>query len=302
MPYCISSEDVDEAYEHVNPCVTRTPVLTSTFFSTLSSRDVQFKCEAFQKTGPFKFRGATNATRMYIEGGGGTAVVTHSSGNHAQALALAGSMNDIPAHIIMPNNAPEAKRRAVEDTYKANVTICDPTKRQETADGVLASLDGAEFIHPSEDPRVIASQGTVSKEAAWGDNVKIVLAEPEIVDDAKRSFESGELQGHEGGVAKPSVADGLKTTLGLNTFAIVKDLCDDIMTVSEKEILRCTKLVWERMKVMIEPSAGVGVGVLISDEFKEKYPADKYKRVGVVLCGGNVDVGKTIVKMQEMGL
>mmetsp|Transcript_11806 Transcript_11806/g.21493 ORF Transcript_11806/g.21493 Transcript_11806/m.21493 type:complete len:333 (-) Transcript_11806:96-1094(-) len=332
MPHCISSTDVDAAYERVKPYVTRTPVLTSSFFSSLADRDVQFKCEAFQKTGSFKFRGATNATRMYIEGGGGAAVVTHSSGNHAQALALAGSMNSIPAHIIMPNNAPEAKRRAVEETYKANVTLCDPTKRQETADGVLASLDGAEFIHPSEDPRVIAGQGTVSKElieqcgepldvviipvgggglasgnsvalrAAWGDKVKIVLAEPEIVDDAKRSFESGELQGHEGGVAKPSVADGLKTTLGPNTFPIVKDLCDDIMTVSEKEILRCTKLVWERMKVMIEPSAGVGVGVLISDEFKQKYPADKYKRVGVVLCGGNVDVGKTIVKMQEMGL
>ena len=167
----------------------------------------------------------------------------------------------------------------------------------------------------------LASGNSVALRAAWGDNVKIVLAEPEIVDDAKRSFESGELQGHEGGTAKPSVADGLKTTLGPNTFPIVKDLCDDIMTVSEKEvrpsnyechrcdsnptspqILRCTKLVWERMKVMIEPSTGVGVGVLISDEFKEKYPADKYKRVGVVLCGGNVDVGKTIVKMQEMGL
>jgi len=342
MAHCITASDVVAAYSRVSPHVHRTPVLTNSHLTICSNRsNVLFKCEAFQKTGSFKFRGATNAVLSAKEENPTVAaVVTHSSGNHAAALALAGKTASVAPYIIMPNTAPAAKRAAVTDTYKANVTLVEPTgeARQAGADKVLGEIPGSIFIHPSEDPRVIAGQGTVCVEfmeqteevlgagakldvviipvgggglasgnsvalrAKWGAECKIVLAEPALVDDAKRSFESGTLQKHEGGKAKPSAADGLLTTLGPNTFHIIKDLVDDIITVSERDILIGTKTVWERMKIMIECSAGVGVAVLLSDEFKTKYPADKYKNVGVILCGGNVDIVKVAQRMKDEGI
>jgi threonine dehydratase len=340
--HCIVKADVDAAYARVKPFVHRTPVLQNTHLCSLSGRSkVLFKCEALQKTGSFKFRGATNAVLSAKETNPDlSAVVTHSSGNHAGALALAGSAAGVAAHIIMPHTAPAQKRAAVEDTYKASVTLTEPTgeARQAAADAKLVEIPNSVFIHPSEDPRVLAGQGTVSMElmeqteeelgegytldvviipvgggglasgnsvalrGRWGDKVKIVLAEPAIVDDAKRSFESGTIQTHPGGKAQPSVADGLLTVLGPNTFPIIKDLVDDILTVSERDILACTKAVWERMKVLIEPSAGVGVAVLLSQEFKDKYPVDKFPNVGVVLCGGNVDVLKVSKRMEQEGI
>ena len=166
--HCISFADVAAAYARVKPIVHRTPVLTSSYLSSLSGRDAVFKVEAYQKTGSFKFRGASNATAMIKEStpgdGSEVTVVTHSSGNHAQALALAAASNAVKAHIVMPDNAPEAKRRAVEDTYKAQVTLCDPKARAATAERVIKETPGATFVHPSEDPRVIAGQGTVSME------------------------------------------------------------------------------------------------------------------------------------------
>jgi len=231
----------------------------------------------------------------------------------------------------LADTAPAPKQAAVRG-YGANVTICAPPDRETTC-AAVSKEHNATIIHPSENPRVIAGQGTVCLEfveqvqefkgfengkldlviipvgggglasgnttalrGIYGDDVKIVLAEPEICDDAKRSKESGEWQGHPTSTPPNSVADGLKTTLGPNTWPIVRDKVDDIMTCSEEEILRCTKVCWERMKVCIEPSAGTGLAVLISNEFKKKYPVDEYKNVGVILCGGNVD----IVKFAEM--
>ena len=269
-------------------------------------------------------------------------VVTHSSGNHAQALALAAKLSSnervkVNATIVMPNSAPVVKVNAVKG-YGAEVVMVDNTNeaREAKADEIV-SIRNSKFIHPSEDPRVIAGQGTVCLEMveqirllenadpdiviipvgggglASGniltlrgmlkDKVKIILAEPSSMDDAKRSFYSGERLGHNPNNPLNSIADGLKTTLGKNTWPIVRDLADEIITVSETDILQATKLVWERLKVCIEPSAGVGVAVALSDEFRKKviHNTDKNQdesvRVGIVLCGGNVDIVKVAALM-----
>jgi threonine dehydratase len=273
--------------------------------------------------------------------------VTHSSGNHAQALALASKLSststtNVKATIVMPHNAPSVKKNAVQ-SYGATIVEVEPTNeaRQAGTDAILAkenaSNNSCVFLHPSEDPSVIAGQGTVSVEfvdqlkgmgvdqldaiiipvgggglasgniiylrGLLGSKIKIILAEPETLNDAKRSFESKTLLKHDPSNTLQSVADGLKTTLGPNTWPIIRDYADDIITVSEYEILRCTKLVWERLKVMIEPSAGVGVAVAQSEEFNTKYAKSKgIVNVGIILCGGNVDVVETSTKMKQMGL
>ena len=241
----------------------------------------------------------------------------------------------------MPTNAPTAKRSAVEHTYKATVIPCQPSEREKTASEVMAVTECAEFIHPSEDTRVIAGQGTVGVEmvsqiegmfgpgscldcviipvgggglasgnimslkSRWP-NCKVVLAEPEAADDARRSWLSKEMLGHPivDGVKTTvnTVADGLKTELGVNTYPIVRDLADEVITVSEIDILKATKQVWERMKVLIEPSAGVGVAVLQGKEFNEKFKNEEFGKIGIVLCGGNVDVVKTAKTMEDMGI
>ena len=349
-------------------------------------RSVFFKVEALQRTGSFKFRGALNATlalrervlkqqQQQAECSSATQdkdeeckeinVVTHSSGNHAQAVALAASIASdmgnqgasgpkVNATICMPRNAPTVKRNAVAG-FGGEIIMVDNTNeaREEMADRVVEERN-AHFIHPSEDPKVIAGQGTASLEMVeqvrdtlrerasagandslasasfdkpldaviipvgggglasgntialrglFGDNIKIILAEPKELDDAKRSREAGKLLGHHEDNQLNSVADGLKTTLGPNTWPVVRDLVDDIITVSEEDILRATKLIWERLKVCIEPSAGVGVAVAMSDEFASKYRVkDGFVNVGVILCGGNVDIIQTCKLMEQMGL
>jgi serine racemase len=347
--YCISFTHVKQAADRIKDKVHRTPVLTSASLNILAgNRNVFFKVEAFQKTGSFKFRGALNAVRKVLEDdapkdGKPLTVLTHSSGNHAQALALAARLASTPsmpvsATIVMPENTPLVKKNAVDD-FGAQIVMTQSTNeaRRATAARIQAET-GATFVHPSEDPRVIAGQGTVCLEmiqqvkeltkkstdtpldaviipigggglasgnlitlrALLGDKVKVILAEPAVLDDAKRSFDSGELVAHTADNPLDSVADGLKTTLGPNTWPIVRDLADAVLTVSEKDILVSTKLVWERLKVCIEPSAGVGVAVLLSKEFQETY-AD-CKNVGVILCGGNTDVVQIATKMHERGL
>lgn len=294
-----------------------------------------------QKTGSFKFRGALNAVRFILESEkpSDLHVVTHSSGNHAQALALAAKLSStvdcpsVKATIVMPNSTPSVKRNAVIAFGGIPIMTANTNEARETEADRVRRETGAAFVHPSEDPRVIAGQGTVCLEliaqaremnvdldvviipvgggglaagntialrALLGDKVKIVLAEPLEMDDAKRSFEAKTLLKHDPDNQLNSVADGLKTTLGPNTWPIVRDLVDDIMTVSEEEILRATKIVWERLKVCIEPSAGVGVAVALSDAFKNKYGTAK--NVGIVLCGGNVDVVKVSGLMRDIGL
>ncbi|KAG7366978.1 serine/threonine dehydratase [Nitzschia inconspicua] len=349
--HCISLEDIQNASRRIQGIAHRTPVMTS---KSLLSGNINcnddgksyfFKVEALQKTGSFKFRGALNAIKSELETFQGTSmpVVTHSSGNHAQALALASKLAStdavtVTATIVMPNNAPMVKKAAVED-FGAKIVMVENTNeaREEEADRIVETT-GAVFVHPSENPRVIAGQGTVCLEfveqvrelnagvdldlviipvgggglasgnlvclrGLLGNKVKIVLAEPSELDDAKRSFQAGELLKHRPDNELSSVADGLKTTLGPNTWPIVRDLADDIITVSEEEILIATKLVWERLKVAIEPSAGVGVAVAKSAEFHLKYPKSSgIENVGIILCGGNVDILKISAMMKELGL
>eukprot|EP00658_Telonema_sp_P-2_P070846 TRINITY_DN60231_c0_g2_i1.p1 TRINITY_DN60231_c0_g2~~TRINITY_DN60231_c0_g2_i1.p1 ORF type:complete len:269 (-),score=69.05 TRINITY_DN60231_c0_g2_i1:410-1216(-) len=248
-------------------------------------------------------------------------VLTHSSGNHAQAVALAARERGIPAHIVMPSDAPEVKKSAVLG-YGARVVECCPTEREATAEAVRIETGGS-LIHPSNEPMVIAGQGTMALElfeqladknekdvcpldvlvvplggggmisgicaAAKGryPKLRILAAEPSGADDGYRSKISGKMEPHREG--HPStVADGLKTTLGPNTWPYVRDMVEEVILVEEKEIVAATKLVWERMKLVIEPSAGVGVAVVLSKDFLGRVP--KGSRVGVVLCGGNVDL------------
>jgi serine racemase len=343
--YCINFSDVKAAYKNTSDTAHRTPVLTSSSIDRMIGRRCFFKVEAMQRTGSFKFRGALNAIRSAIadqaEKPAMFQVVTHSSGNHAQALALAAKLASsenctVTATIAMPKNAPMVKKRAVTDF---GGIIVETENNNEARDAVAARIQtetGATFVHPSENPKVIAGQGTISIElveqmreiqehlqviiipvgggglasgncialrALLGDDIKIVLAEPAALDDAKRSFEARHLLSHSPDNKLQSVADGLKTTLGPNTWPIVRDLVDDIFTVSEKEILYATKLIWERLKICIEPSAGVGVAVAMSNSFQMKYTAEAgFSNVGIILCGGNVDILEVTSKMELVGL
>ena len=368
--YSISFQDIQAASKRISSLAYKTPVLTSASLNEICGKDrsLFFKVEALQRTGSFKFRGALNATlnliqqkKLQLEEDEGPSsnndtathhVVTHSSGNHAAALALAAKLasqstgSRMEATIVMPSNAPQIKVNGVRG-FGGNIVFVENTNeaREERADAIVAERE-ATFIHPSENEFVIAGQGTACLEfvnqvqemvhggtagagagnldaviipvgggglaagntialrGMLGPNVKIILAEPEELDDAKRSKDAGKLLGHGADNELKSVADGLKTTLGPNTWPIVRDLVDDIITVSEDDILRATKLIWERLKVCIEPSAGVGVAVALGTEFREKYPAVEagVKNVGVILCGGNVDVVKIAKLMETRGV
>jgi len=315
MPrYAATLEDVRKAHERIVSSVHRTPVLTCTMFDKLAGRKLFFKCENFQKVGAFKFRGACHAVMKLTPGEAAKGVVTHSSGNHAQALALAASMHDIEAHVVMPDNAPEVKRRAVEG-YGGKVYPCAPTlaAREDTAADVVART-GATFIPPYNHPDIIAGQGTVALElmdqvddldaviapvgggglssgicvAAQGidPSIQIFAAEPEGADDAARSFAAGRLLPQ---TSPHTVADGLLTSLGDLTWPIISDYLTEILTVSDEQIIAAMRLVWSRMKIVIEPSAAVAVAAVLSDEFKAK---SALARIGVVLSGGNVDLDR----------
>lgn len=403
---CISLSDVRDASRRISGLARRTPVLTSASLDVLCSgsgsvgadhhavsdaaqhmnasrprRRIFFKCEALQRTGSFKYRGAQNAILSLLESlpddeeDEEVNVVAHSSGNHAAAVALAAHVASemeesgvgnggvdgaatmregrrkrrVRATIVMPRNAPRVKVNAVRGFGGEIVFVGNANEdREEKADEIVEER-GAHLIHPTENPNVIAGQGTTSLEMVeqvremlreWaehdalshevgdldaviipvgggglaagntvllrgllGDRVKIILAEPQELDDAKRSFDSGQLLGHRVGNTLDSVADGLRTTLGPNTWPIVRDMADDIITVSEEEILRATKIVWERLKVCIEPSAGVGVAVAMGSEFAQRYRVeDGIVNVGKILCGGNVDVVEVARKMEDMGI
>jgi serine racemase len=341
--HCITFENVKEAAGRVNGVVNRTPLLPATPSMNVHNKTFYFKVEAMQRTGSFKFRGALNAVQYQLATTDGPlAVVTHSSGNHAQALALAAQAastdeRPVKATIVMPKGAPAIKQEGTR-SYGAEIILVENTNeaREEEADRIVAER-GAIFIHPSENPKVIAGQGTASLElleqikefgvdkpdaviipvgggglasgnavalrGILGDKVKIILAEPKEMDDAKRSFDAGERLKHAPDNKLNSVADGLKTTLGPNTWPIIRDLVDDIFTVSEEDILRSTKMTWEQLKVCIEPSAGVGVAVAMGEEFNAKYTVKSgIKNVVVILCGGNVDILKTSKQMEAIGL
>ncbi|PWN07224.1 threonine ammonia-lyase [Rhodohalobacter mucosus] len=302
--------DIEDAARRIASMIHRTPVLTSSYFNDETGAELFFKCENFQKVGAFKFRGASNAIAKLPDEQGSKGIVTHSSGNHAQAVALAARINGYKATIVMPENAPRVKVNAVRG-YGAEVVFCEPTieARSETAQRVVSEL-GATFIHPYNHPDVIAGQGTCALElleevpeldailAPVGGGglisgtaiaakhlkpgIKVYGAEPELADDAYRSFHSGKI---EPVLRTDTIADGLRTSLGELPFEIIQNHVDDIRTVSEQSIIRDMRAVWERMKIIIEPSCSVPLAVMRDQETDLTG-----KKVGIILTGGNVDL------------
>jgi threonine dehydratase/serine racemase len=312
--YAADLDAVREAAARIRGFVHRTPVMTSETLDRLAGRHVYFKCENLQKTGAFKYRGATNAVQKLSDAAAANGVVTHSSGNHAQALALAARVRGIPAYIVMPRTAPQVKKAAVEG-YGGIITLCEPTlaAREQTAAEVVAKTGGT-LIPPFDHPDVIAGQGTAALElledvpdldavvspvggggllsgfcvASRGINpgIRVFGAEPLGADDAARSKAAGKFIPQTG---PDTIADGLLTSMGELTWPIIRDLVEGVFTVTEDQIRAAMRLVWERMKLVIEPSAAVGVGVVLSDEFRALAGV---RKVGVVLCGGNVNLDK----------
>jgi threonine dehydratase len=302
--------DIRAAAERLAPWVHRTPVLTSRTVDARCGGSVFFKCENFQRVGAFKFRGAMNAVLQLSEAERAAGVVTHSSGNHAQALALAGQLQGVPVHIVMPRTAPAVKRAATEG-YGAQIITCEPTlaDREATVNRLIAGR-GLVLIHPYDNWHVIAGQGT----AAWelldqaepldvviapcggggllaGTSVavhgrtpstRVIGAEPERADDARRSLASGNIEpSHD----PKTVADGLRTSLGIRSFAVIRREVAEIVTASEAEILEAMRFICERLKILIEPSSAVAVAPLLTGRL-----AVAKLRVGVILSGGNVDL------------
>ncbi len=308
----LTLRDIQEARERIRPYVHRTPVMTSASLDALTGAQIHFKCENFQKVGAFKARGAHNAVFSLSDAQASRGVVTHSSGNHGAAVALAARNRGIPAYVVMPSTAAEAKKSAVA-RYGGRVTLCEPTQesRESTARRLTAET-GAHFVHPYNDLRVMAGQGTSALElledvpdldlivcpvggggqlsgvavAAKGlrRGIRVVGAEPAAADDAQRSLRAGRLIS----AGNPlTIADGLRSSLGELSFALIQAHVDDIVTAGEESIVRAMRLVWEVMKIVIEPSSAVPVAVLLD----RGLPAAGL-RVGVILSGGNVDMDR----------
>jgi len=305
-----SLKDIQSAYKRIKPFIHRTPVLTSQQLNRIFESELFFKCENFQKVGAFKFRGATNAVLSLTEVQKKHGVVTHSSGNHAAALALAAAMNGTKAFIVMPENAPSVKKEAVAG-YGAEITFCKPTlqAREETCRAIM-EREGATLVHPYDNFNVICGQGTASLElleeksdldavvapigggglmsgtstCVKGINgmIKVFGAEPENANDAWKSFRTGILTPS---VNPLTIADGLLTSLSELTFSIIQRNVDDIFTVKEESIISSMKLVWERMKIIIEPSSATVLAII-----KENPGCFRGKKVGLIISGGNVDL------------
>lgn len=298
----------------ISPYAHHTPVLTSASLDKMFSSSLFFKCENFQKAGAFKFRGAVNAILSMGKPASDIAVATHSSGNHAQALALAARIKGIPAHIVMPENAPKVKVEAVR-SYGGKIIFCEPTlkAREETLAKVIDQT-GAFEIHPYNDYRIIAGQATATAELLeqvsnpdtvlvpvggggllsgailatqyFSPHTSIIAAEPLMANDAWQSYKSGKFIPSSNPV---TIADGLKTSLGTLTYPIIMNGITDILTVSEENIIKAMRLIWERMKIVVEPSAAVPLGAII--EHNEVF---RDKRVGIIISGGNVDFGRQL--------
>lgn len=305
-------QEIRAAAQRISSYIHHTPVLTNRTIDRLAGADVVFKCENLQKVGAFKIRGATNAVFALCADEAARGVATHSSGNHGAALAQAAAWRGIKATVVMPSDAPEIKKQALAH-YGADIVYCEPTLQ--AREDVLAQVierSGAVFVHPYDDYRIIAGQATVALElceeiadldviiAPVGGGgllsatalavhsirlaTDVLGAEPENVDDACRSLQAGRIIP----VARPaSVADGLLTSLGDLTFPIIKRYVRGIVTVSEAQIIAAMRLIWERMKLIIEPSAAVGVAAVLKQRRRLAQ-----RRVGVILSGGNVDLDK----------
>lgn len=309
--YAASLASIREAQKRIAPFVHVTPVLTSSSLDQLAHANLYFKCELFQKGGAFKFRGASNAILSLSQESSSKGVLTHSSGNHAAAVALAAKIRNIPAFIVMPKNAPKCKVANVK-RYGGNIHFCDPTieSREEVACNVQEET-GATMIHPYNDGRIISGQGTLALElleqvpeldaivvpisggglisgislAARGikPGIKIFAAEPKGADDAAQSKAAGELvtlrHTH-------TIADGLRACLGSLTWPVVRDMVDEVITVTEEEIVNAMRMCYEILKLVVEPSGAVGLAAVLSAQFRSK----SCGHVGIVLSGGNVDL------------
>jgi len=303
-------EDVLAARERISPYVHRTPVLTSSFLNALTGAELFFKCENFQKAGAFKVRGASNAVFGLSEEMAEKGVATHSSGNHALSLSYAAGRRGIPVTVVMPRTAPQAKKDAVKG-YGGVIVECEPStsSREETFARVVAQ-SGAEFVHPYNDPRVIAGQATCSMElneqvenldaviapiggggmisgtclalSNIAPDIAIYAAEPVNADDAARSLKAGHIIADD---APDTIADGLKVPLKELTWHFVSNHVADILTAEEEEIIDAMKLIWKRMKIVVEPSSAVPLATILKN--RELFSG---KRVGVIITGGNVDL------------
>jgi threonine dehydratase len=315
-----SWEAILAAHTRIAPRIHRTPVLTSSSLNVMTGAQLFFKCENLQKTGSFKIRGASNAILSLTGQEAARGIVTQSSGNHGAAVACAAAWRQVPAWIVMPRNAPAVKVKAIEG-YGGKVVFCEPTvtARKATCDRVLAET-GAHLVHPYDDDRIIAGQATAAKELLedFGDldallapvsgggllsgtclgakgirpGVRVFGCEPERADDAYRSLTSGILQSLD---SSDTIADGLRASLAPRTFAILRLHVERILLVSEEEIISAARLVWERMKIIIEPSSAVAIapllrpGVVASLNLPKRADAAPPK-LGVILSGGNVDL------------
>jgi len=307
-----NQERLLQVHERIAPYIHETPILSSTLINEIAGCAIFFKCENFQKMGAFKMRGATNAILQLSREDQQKGVVTHSSGNFAQALSLAAKSLGVPAYIVMPSNAPQVKKDAVK-TYGGNITECPATlkDREETALKIV-NEKGATFVHPSNDIEVILGQGTAALELLqkkpnldivmtpvggggliggtalavnlFAKNTKTIGAEPFEVDDAYRSLISGKIETNE---SINTIADGLKTQLGDKNFPIIQKHVEEIIRVTEDEIKNALKLIWERMKIVVEPSSAVALAAILKEPAKFKN-----KQIGLIISGGNVDLGK----------
>jgi len=303
-------KDVKTAYLKIREKVHRTPVLSSQKVNERAGGELVFKCENFQKVGAFKFRGATHAVGELSDEDAHNGVATHSSGNRAQAVALAAKLRGIPAHIVMPENAPTVKVNAVRD-YGANITFSESTQqsREATLQKVVNQTD-ATFIHPYDNPHIIMGQasagielledhpdldmvlapigggglmsGTAIAASELAPNAKVIGTEPQVANDAYLSFTTRKLHPVQ---STDTVADGLRTSLSELTFACIQQHVDEIVTVTEQEIIDAMRFIWERMKIIIEPSCAVPVAAVFSDRIDLQG-----KKVGIIITGGNVDL------------
>ena len=307
-----SFSDIEKAHERIRPFVHKTPILSSKLLNDIAGCEIFFKCENFQKVGAFKFRGATNTILNLSKAQLSKGVCTHSSGNHAQALSLAAKQASVPAYIVMPKNAPQVKIDAVRN-YKAEIFFCEPTLEAREAElKNVQESTGASFIHPYNNFHVIAGQGTAAKElledvsdldaiiAPVGGGglmsgtaittktfypaMRIYGAEPKDADDAKRSLDAGKLIPS---LSPKTMADGLLTSLSEATFHVLSTHLNDILTCSEESIVIAMRYLYERMKIVVEPSGAVPLACVLENQ--EMF---KSQKVGIIISGGNVDVQK----------
>lgn len=307
-----SLSDIKRAHQRISRYIIHTPVMTSKNIDDIAGCQLFFKCENFQKVGAFKMRGAANAIFSYRPEDRVNGFACHSSGNHGQAVALAAKLADSKAYVVMPENASKVKINAVKG-YDAEVIFCKPNdaSRMQTCEDVIRET-GASLIHPFNDYNIIAGQATAAKELiedvehldtviapvgggglAAGTalishyldpNMAVYLGEPEAVDDAYQSLKAGKIIPNK---STDTIADGLKTTIGQKNFEILKNHVKEVFTVSEEEIIQAMKLIWERMKIVIEPSCAVPFAAILKNKV-----VFEGKNVGVILTGGNVDLSK----------